>query len=65
MMSMGTTQEKHLSNLIRALQQEAETLGGYGEIVVRVAFHAGLPLTMDVVERRKRYRISGADEHGN
>jgi hypothetical protein len=46
-----------VGNLLDVLEGEARELGGFGELSVRITFHDGRPGTVDVVERRKRYRL--------
>jgi hypothetical protein len=58
-----STQDQKILDLIRALRQESESVGGFGDISVKVTFHAGLPVAMEVMERRRRYRLGGGGEH--
>jgi len=44
--------------LVRALQTEADALGGYGELTVTITLHDGRPRNLEVTHVRKRYRLA-------
>jgi len=64
-MNAASDRDRKLKDLLRVIQQESDGLGGHGEIVVKVTFHAGVPQTVDVLDRRKRYRLGVVGDHAS
>jgi hypothetical protein len=50
-------EKQHWDDLVEALQREAESVCGYGDVVIRVSYYDGLPTQVDVLERRSCYRL--------
>lgn len=46
-----------LEDLAEAITREGEAVAGFGEVILRVAYHRGLPRQVDVLERHPTYRI--------
>lgn len=49
--------ESKYADLTQVLRDECASIGGYGEITLKITFHAGAPQTVDVLDRRRRYRL--------
>jgi hypothetical protein len=49
--------QQYWDDLVEALRMEGDSVCGYGDVLVRVAYHEGLPTQVDVLERRPRYRL--------
>lgn len=52
--------DQHWTDLMEALEMEAEALGGFGEITVRIVYHSGQPREMQVRERLPHYRLGSS-----
>ena len=57
---MKQPRDGHWAGLLEALEREADALGGFGEVGLRVRFHDGQPREVEVQERRPKYLLSGA-----
>jgi len=49
--------QKRWDDLVEAFRAEGSALGGWGEVVVKVTYHDGAPMSLDVLERNPRYRL--------
>ena len=49
--------EQHLRDMAEMLCLEADAVGGWGSVTVRIAFTDHLPRQVDVIERHPSYRI--------
>ena len=58
---MRQPRDQHWADLLEAVEMEAKTLGGYGEVVLRVRFHDGQPREVAVQERLPKYRLGRSD----
>jgi hypothetical protein len=54
---VSESDKRHWNDLVDAFRAEASALGGWGEVTVRVTYHEGVPLMLDVLERNPRYRL--------
>ena len=57
---MRQPRDQHWVDLLAALEREADTLGGYGEVGLRVVFHDGHPVRVRVAERLTDYKLGAA-----
>ena len=54
---MKQPRDQHWTDLLAALEREADALGGYGEVGLRVRFHDGQPREVEVRERVPKYLL--------
>ena len=54
---MRQPRDQHWADLVEALEIEADLLGGFGEITVRIQFHQAQPREVRVCERRATYQL--------
>lgn len=57
MASKAEEKRSCLEDLVEAISREGEAVAGFGEVILRVAYHGGLPRQIDVLERHPTYRI--------
>jgi hypothetical protein len=48
---------EHWRRLRQALTVDAQDIGGYGYVTVKIAFEDGLPVQVDTLERQARRRL--------
>ena len=58
---MRQPRDQHWTDLLEALEMDADALGGYGEIRLSVRFHDGQPRELQVQERLPKYRLGRTD----
>jgi hypothetical protein len=58
---MRQPRDQHWAELLGALEREADALGGYGEIAVKIQFHDGQPRDVEVERRLLKYKLGRAD----
>ena len=54
---MKQPRDQHWADLLAALEREADTLGGYGEVTLRVRFHDSQPREVEVLGRVPKYLL--------
>jgi len=50
--------DQHWAGLLKAIEDEAAEVKGFGSSTIRVRFHDGQPREIDVLERKPRYLIA-------
>ena len=48
---------EHWRRLRQSLTVDAQDIGGYGYVTVKIAFEDGLPVQIDTLERQPRRRL--------
>jgi len=51
--------QRHWDNLVAAVYAYGQQVGGFGSVTVRIGFHEGLPVQLDVLNREERCRLDG------
>ncbi len=56
-MSGPSCAETNYAEIVEILHEVCAEIHGYGEVTIRVGFHAGRPTTIDIIEKRRRHRL--------